>query len=73
MPPEEVVAEKQTLLTKLHNFEKKEELEPKKTVSFEEKKIEPVIEPPKPPPQKVEVRHYNWGIFFFIQVIISLQ
>ncbi|CAB3246019.1 unnamed protein product [Arctia plantaginis] len=54
VPPEEVVAEKQTLLSKLHNFEKKEDFEPKKTVTFEEKKIQ-VIEPPKPPPQKVEV------------------
>ncbi|XP_075983260.1 cilia- and flagella-associated protein 36 [Anticarsia gemmatalis] len=58
VPPEEVVAEKQTLLSKLHSFEKKEDIEPKekveKTVTFDEKKIQ-VIEPLKPIPPKAEV------------------
>ncbi|XP_026735275.1 cilia- and flagella-associated protein 36 [Trichoplusia ni] len=55
VPPEEVVAEKQTLLSKLHSFEKKEEnIEKKDQAVAEEKKIR-VIEPPKPPPKKVEV------------------
>lgn len=61
-----MVAEKQTLLSKLHSFEKKEE--PKVFENKEEnldndeadrlapvaKKIQ-VMEPPKPPPKKVEV------------------
>lgn len=54
VPPEEVVAEKQTLLSKLQNFEKKELEHKEKTVTFQEKMIED-IEPPKPPPKKVEV------------------
>ncbi|XP_047034032.1 cilia- and flagella-associated protein 36 isoform X1 [Helicoverpa zea] len=55
VPPEEVVAEKQTLLSKLHSFEKKDEnIEKKDHIVTEEKKIQ-VMEPPKPPPKKVEV------------------
>lgn len=57
MPPEEVVAEKQTLLSKLHSFDKKEEIVTKeKTVKFDEKKVEIIEAPPPPPPQKVEVK-----------------
>lgn len=55
--PEEVVAEKQTLLTRLHNFEKKEEKCGKKvkpSVKFEDEAIQ--LEPPKPPLTKVQVR-----------------
>lgn len=64
VPPEEVVAEKQTLLSKLHSFEKKEEnhifekkeenLDNKDHIVTEGKKIQ-VMDPPKPPPKKVEV------------------
>ncbi|KAJ0173689.1 hypothetical protein K1T71_010838 [Dendrolimus kikuchii] len=56
VPPEEVIAEKHTLLTKLYNFEKKEDIFEKKqkpSVKFEEEAIE--LEPPKPPATKVEV------------------
>ncbi|KAF9414052.1 hypothetical protein HW555_007930 [Spodoptera exigua] len=55
VPPEEVVAEKQTLLSKLHSFEKKDEnVEKKDHIVAAEKKIQ-VMEPPKTPPKKVEV------------------
>ncbi|CAG4986679.1 unnamed protein product [Colias eurytheme] len=55
VPPEEMIAEKQTLLSKLHSFEKKEE----KCVTFadspkeEKSKIKPSI--PLPAPRKTEV------------------
>lgn len=66
-----MVAEKQTLLSKLHSFEKKEEnIEKKDQAVAEQKKIR-VIEPPKPPPKKVEVcdllsllqvlQYQDWG------------
>lgn len=58
------MAEKQTLLSKLHCFEKKEEnhifekteenLDNKDHLVTEGKKIQ-VMDPPKPPPKKVEV------------------
>lgn len=58
VPPEEVVAEKQTLLSKLHSFEKKEEhVEKKVQIVIPEKKIQ-VMEPPKSPPKKVEVSFF---------------
>ncbi|KAJ2938750.1 hypothetical protein O0L34_g3366 [Tuta absoluta] len=56
--PEEVVAEKKTLLSKLHSFDKKEK---KEDVPTEESSNSPVvvvktvIEPPKLPPKKAEV------------------
>ncbi|XP_026760764.2 cilia- and flagella-associated protein 36 isoform X1 [Galleria mellonella] len=56
VPPEEVVAEKQTLLSKLQNFEKKEEkVEKEQTVEIIKEKPQVLIEPPKPPPKKIEV------------------
>ncbi|KAM3962445.1 cilia- and flagella-associated protein 36 [Aphomia sociella] len=57
VPPEEVVAEKQTLLSKLHSFEKKEEKIEKKQEDNEiiEGKAPVLIEPLKPPPKKVQV------------------
>ncbi|XP_053613262.1 cilia- and flagella-associated protein 36 [Plodia interpunctella] len=54
VPPEEVVTEKQTLLSKLHSFDKKEKIE--KIEKIEEKKTPaPPVELPKPPPKKPEV------------------
>ncbi|XP_013183465.1 cilia- and flagella-associated protein 36 [Amyelois transitella] len=53
VPPEEVVAEKQTLLSKLHSFDKKEE-KTKKTDDTKEKSPEPA-KLPTPPPKKIEV------------------
>ncbi|XP_059053437.1 cilia- and flagella-associated protein 36 [Achroia grisella] len=56
VPPEEVVAEKQTLLSKLQSFEKKEEhVEKKPAIVINTDEPEVLTEPPKPPPQKVEV------------------
>ncbi|XP_026314975.1 cilia- and flagella-associated protein 36 isoform X2 [Hyposmocoma kahamanoa] len=55
VPPEEMVAEKQTLLSKLHSFEKKEERSLSKQTTPEAEKKTPVIEPPKPAPKKIEV------------------
>lgn len=59
VPPEEVVAEKKTLLSKLHSFEKTEETSFIKESSTEiqavAKQSVAIIEPPKPPPKKVEV------------------
>ncbi|XP_049877475.1 cilia- and flagella-associated protein 36 isoform X2 [Pectinophora gossypiella] len=55
VPPEEMVAEKQTLLSKLHSFEKKDELLDKKQLSPEAVVKPTVIEPPKPPPKKAQV------------------
>lgn len=54
VPPEEVVAEKQTLLSKLHSFEKKDEMIMNKQISPEADKT-PDIVPPKPAPRKIEV------------------
>lgn len=58
VPPEEVVAEKQTLLFKLHSFEKKEPKEDASDAPEEPPTVKKsvIIEPPKPPPKKVEVR-----------------
>lgn len=56
VPPEEMVAEKQTLLSKLHSFEKKEERSLSKQTTPEAEKTTPVIEPPKPAPKKIEVQ-----------------
>ncbi|CAH0400443.1 unnamed protein product [Chilo suppressalis] len=51
---EEVVAEKKTLLSKLHSFEKKEET-PKVEVIIPKKDSAIPEEPPKPLPRKIEV------------------
>lgn len=55
VPPEEIVAEKQALLSKLHSFEKKDESIVSKETTPEADKKTPIIEPPKPPPKKIEV------------------
>lgn len=55
VPPEEMVAEKQTLLSKLHSFEKTEERSASKQTTPEAEKKTTVIEPPKPAPKKIEV------------------
>lgn len=57
VPPEEVVAEKQTLLSKLHSFEKKELKEDITIATNDAPTVTKfaIIEPPKPPPKKVEV------------------
>lgn len=55
VPPEEMVAEKQTLLSKLHSFEKKEERIVRPETTREAEKKTSVIEPPKPAPKKIEV------------------
>ncbi|KAG6452453.1 cilia- and flagella-associated protein 36 [Manduca sexta] len=58
VPPEEVVAEKQTLLNKLQSFEKKDDNKEKRNVSFpmvKKKVLEPLKQPPPPPPKKIEV------------------
>lgn len=56
VPPEEMVVEKQTLLSKLHSFENKDERVVNKRSTPEVEKKTPVIEPPKPAPKKIEVR-----------------
>lgn len=54
VPPEEVLAEKQTLLTKLHSFEKKDETTQIDKAKAEKPKIDiPVVTVPK----KSEVRY----------------
>ncbi|CAK1583565.1 unnamed protein product [Parnassius mnemosyne] len=65
VPPEHVVTEKQTLITKLQRFEKKEDNVEKKTEDNPEEKADielhgaikkpKFIDVPKPTPQKVEV------------------
>lgn len=55
VPPEEMIAEKQTLLSKLHSFEKKEERIVSEETTPEAEKKTAVIEPPKPAPKKIEV------------------
>ncbi|XP_028176229.1 cilia- and flagella-associated protein 36 [Ostrinia furnacalis] len=55
VPPVEVVAEKKTLLSKLHSFEKNDEKTFIKEESPPVKKPVAIVEPPKPPPKKVEV------------------
>lgn len=56
VPPADVVAEKKSLLSKLHSFEKKEEiLETTFSVPHPVKVKTTVIDPPRPPPRKVEV------------------
>jgi hypothetical protein len=56
VPPEEVVAEKQTLLSKLHSFERKDEKPEEAVIPTVEKKSSPTIEPLKVEvPKKIEV------------------
>lgn len=58
--PADVVAEKKNLLSKLHSFEKKVEIcETTFCVPHPVELKKTVIEPPKPPPRKVEVSAYT--------------
>lgn len=56
VPPEEMVAEKQTLLSKLHSFEKKDKKVVNKQITPEAEKKTRVIEPPQPAPKKIQVQ-----------------
>lgn len=62
VPPEEMVAEKKTLLSKLHSFEKKDENIASIETTPEAEKKAPIIEPAKPPPKKIEVQPNGWCI-----------
>ncbi|CAG9789238.1 unnamed protein product [Diatraea saccharalis] len=64
---EEFVAEKKTLLSKLHSFEKKEE-KPEVEVVARTKDSPIAAEPSKPPPRKVEVCKVNQRSLAFLKI-----